>query len=183
MADARNNFAQPEEESPFGRHLKEVTRYLNIGIPSFTGTYTATLPEEEHWMILVQVPGRTFTPNVLPCQHIPCADLFLGCNVLCYRLFRQRVRRHRSFFMHSAMPLELMDSLYLPSLPLLSYLDGLKTLDVISVWLLLCYKSFEYCVCQHYRSRDDTEAQRLDRLRSGRYKMVSEHTLSVGHDH
>ena len=47
--------------------------------------------------------------------------------------------------MHSAMLLELMDSLYLPSLPLLSYLDGLKpyyynkfsfkTFDVISVWL------------------------------------------------
>ena len=58
-------------------------------------------------------------------------------------------------------------------------LDGLKpyycsrfsfeTFDVISVWLLLCYKSFEYCVCQHYRSRDDTEAQRLDGLRSTRY--------------
>ena len=52
---------------------------------------------------------------------------------------------------HSVMPLKLMDSLYLPSLPLLSYLDGLKpyycnkfsfeTFDVISVWLLLCYKS------------------------------------------
>ena len=24
-------------------------------------------------------------------------------------------------------------------------------------------------MCQHYRSRDDTEAQRLDHLRSGRY--------------
>ena len=31
--------------------------------------------------------------------------------------------------------------------------------------------------------RDDTDAQRLDRLRSSRYKMVSEHTLTVGHDH
>ena len=49
------------------------------------------------------------------------------------------------------MPLELMDSLYLPSLPPLSFLDGLKpyycykisfeTFDVISVCLLLCYKS------------------------------------------
>ena len=57
-----------------------------------------------------------------------------------------------------------------------------ETFDVISVWLLLCYKSFEYCVCQHYRSRDDTEAQRLDHLRSGRYKMVSEHMLTVGRD-
>ena len=62
MADSRNKFAQPDEDTPFGRHLKEVTKYLNIGIPSFTGTYTATLPEEERWMICVQVPGRTFTP-------------------------------------------------------------------------------------------------------------------------
>ena len=60
MADARNKFTQPDEDTPFGRHLKEVTRYLNIGVPSFTGTYNATLPEEEHWMIQVQVPGRTF---------------------------------------------------------------------------------------------------------------------------
>ena len=37
-------------------------RRMNIGIPSFTGTYTATLPEEERWMIRVQVPGRTFMP-------------------------------------------------------------------------------------------------------------------------
>ena len=62
MADARNKFA------PFGRHLKEVTRYLNIGIASFTGTYNATLPEEERWMIQVQVPGRTFTPVTKPIE-------------------------------------------------------------------------------------------------------------------
>ena len=68
MADARNKFAQPDEEAPFGRHLKEVTRYLNIGIPSFTGTYNATLPEEERWMIQVQVPGRTFTPVTKPIE-------------------------------------------------------------------------------------------------------------------
>ena len=47
MEDARKKFAQLYEDTPFGRHLKEVTRYLNIGIPSFTGTYIATLPEEE----------------------------------------------------------------------------------------------------------------------------------------
>ena len=47
MADARNKFMEPDEDTPFGRHLKEVTRYPNIGIPSFTGTYNATLPEEE----------------------------------------------------------------------------------------------------------------------------------------
>ena len=64
----KNKFAQPDEDTPFGRHLKEVTRYLNIGIPSFTGTYNATLPEEERWMIQVQVPGRTFTPVTEPIE-------------------------------------------------------------------------------------------------------------------
>ena len=68
MADARNKFVQPDEDTPFGRHLKEVTRYLNIGIPSFTRTYTATLPEEERWMIRVQVPGRTFMPVTEPIE-------------------------------------------------------------------------------------------------------------------
>ncbi|SPT19325.1 unnamed protein product [Triticum aestivum] len=68
MADARNKFMQPNEDTPFGRHLKEVTKYLNIGIPSFTGTYNATLPEEERWMIQVQVPGRTFTPITEPIE-------------------------------------------------------------------------------------------------------------------
>ena len=68
MADPRNKFAQPDEDTPFGRHLKEVTRYLNIGIPSFTGTYNATLPEEERWMIRVQVPGRTFAPITEPIE-------------------------------------------------------------------------------------------------------------------
>ena len=68
MADSRNKFAQPDEDTPFGRHLKEVTRYLNIGIPSFTGTYTATLPEEERWMIRVHVLGRTFTPVTEPIE-------------------------------------------------------------------------------------------------------------------
>ena len=62
MADARNKFTQLDEDTLFGRHLKDVTRYLNIGVPSFTGTYNATLPEEERWMIQVQVLGRTFMP-------------------------------------------------------------------------------------------------------------------------
>ena len=64
----KNKFAQPDEDTPFGRHLKEVTRYLNIGIPSFTGTYKATLLEEERWMIQVRVPGRTFSPNSKPIE-------------------------------------------------------------------------------------------------------------------
>ena len=68
MTDARNKFTQPDEETPFGRHLKEVTRYPNIGIPSFTRTYSATLPEEERWMIQVQVPGRMFKPVIEPIE-------------------------------------------------------------------------------------------------------------------
>ena len=68
MVDARNKFAQPDKDAPFGRHLKEVTRYLNIGIPSFTGTYIATLPEEQRWMIQVQVLGRTFTRVTKPIE-------------------------------------------------------------------------------------------------------------------
>ncbi|KAM3402150.1 hypothetical protein ACQJBY_006227 [Aegilops geniculata] len=68
MVELKNKFAQPDEDTPFGRHLKEVTRYLNIGIPSFTGTYNATLPEEECWMIQVQVPGRTFSPTTKPIE-------------------------------------------------------------------------------------------------------------------
>ena len=68
MADARNKFTQPDEDTPFGRHLKEVTRYLNIGVPSFTGTYNTNLPEEERWMIQVQVLGRTFMPVTEPIE-------------------------------------------------------------------------------------------------------------------
>ena len=68
MADARNKFTELDEDTPFGRHLKEVTRYLNIGIPSFTGTYIATLPIEERWMIRVQVLGRTFMPVTAPIE-------------------------------------------------------------------------------------------------------------------
>ena len=68
MADTRNKFTQTDEDTPFGRHLKEVTRYPNIGIPSFTGTYTSTLPKEERWMIQVQVPGRTFKPVTEPIE-------------------------------------------------------------------------------------------------------------------
>ena len=64
----KKKFAQPDEDTPFGCHLKEVTRYLNTGIPSFTGTYNTTLPKEEHWMVHVQVPGRTFLPTSKPIE-------------------------------------------------------------------------------------------------------------------
>ena len=66
MADPRNKFTQPDEDTPFGRHLKEVTKYLNIRLPSFTGTFSATLPEEVRWRIKIRVPGRTFAPTTEP---------------------------------------------------------------------------------------------------------------------
>ena len=81
--------------------------------------------------------------TVLLCQHIPCDDPFSGCNVLCCRLFRRGVRFVRSLPCSSTMLLESMDSLYLPSLPLLSYYMALshiycnkfsfETFDEISV--------------------------------------------------
>ena len=47
MADPRNKFTQLDDNTPFGCHLKEVTKYLNIGLPSFTGTFSTSVPEEE----------------------------------------------------------------------------------------------------------------------------------------
>src|SRR6187399_286171 len=66
MVDPRNKFTQPDKDTPFGRHLKEVTRYLNIGIPSFTRT--TTLPEEERWIIHVPIIGTTFMPVIEPIE-------------------------------------------------------------------------------------------------------------------
>ena len=68
MSDPRNKFKKPDDDTCFGRHLKEVTKYLNISIPSFTGTFNATLPEEERWMIQVRVPGRTSAPITEPIE-------------------------------------------------------------------------------------------------------------------
>ena len=48
--------------------MKEVTRYLHIGIPSITGEFYATLPEEECWKIKVSVPGRTIAPVTEPLE-------------------------------------------------------------------------------------------------------------------
>ena len=48
--------------------------------------------------------------------------------------------------------------------------------------IALRYKSFKYYVCQHYRSRDDTYAQRFDRLRSDRYKIKVEPSVAMVKD-
>ena len=115
-----------------------------------------------------------FRKNILALQPPPaiyaCSDsIFLFIILLCYiasifhvptrfglqhimlQTFQTMSKVPQVVVVHSAMPLELMDSFYLPSLPLLSILDGLnpyycnkfsfEIFDVISVWLKLCYKS------------------------------------------
>ena len=70
MKDAKIKYSQPDEGTLFGFHLKEVTKYLNIGLPSFTGTFNSTLPEEERWKIQAHVPGRTFAPITKPIDSV-----------------------------------------------------------------------------------------------------------------
>ena len=68
MSEPQNKLTQPDDITPFERHLKEVTKYLDIGLRSFTGTFTATLPEEEHRRIKFRVPRRTFAPTTEPIE-------------------------------------------------------------------------------------------------------------------
>ena len=70
MTHTKIKYAQPDESTPFGLHLKEVTKYLNIGLPSFTGTFNATLLEEERWKIQAHVPGRTFAAITKPIDSV-----------------------------------------------------------------------------------------------------------------
>ena len=69
MGDPRNKFTQSDDDTPFRLHLKEVTKYLNIGLPSFTRTFSTSVPEEEHWNIKVWITGRTFGPTT---ESIDC---------------------------------------------------------------------------------------------------------------
>jgi len=68
MSTSKTRFAQPDETMPFRRHLKKAVKYLNIALPTFTGTFTATLPEEKRWRIEVCIPGRTFVPTTDPIE-------------------------------------------------------------------------------------------------------------------
>ena len=60
MSTPNIEFAQPDGTMPFGRRLKKIAKYLRIALPSFTRTFTATLPEETRWKIEIYIPGRTF---------------------------------------------------------------------------------------------------------------------------
>jgi hypothetical protein len=66
MATPNIKFAQPDETMPFGRCLMEIVKYLQIALPSMTGTFIATLPEEKCWRIEVHIPGRTFEKTTEP---------------------------------------------------------------------------------------------------------------------
>ena len=80
---------------------------------------------------------------MLHCQHIPCADLFPGCNVHVADFSDdEQGALGRGSILSDAVGVDGLT--YLPSLPLLSLLDGLKpyfycnkfsfeTFDVISV--------------------------------------------------
>ena len=62
------------------------------------------------------------------------------------------------------------------------YMDWGNSIYVtLYMWFTSIINPRVLCVSA-YQSRDDTQAQSLDRLRLGRYKMVSEHMLTVGRD-
>ena len=46
MSSALVDFDQSDETMPFGRQLVKITKHLKIGLPTFTGTFTDTLPKE-----------------------------------------------------------------------------------------------------------------------------------------
>ena len=101
MVDPRNKFTQSDDDTPFGKHLREVTKYLNIGLPSFTGAFSTSVPEEERWKINVWVPGRTFAPTMEPIDfyldapswsigksmaHISPLDAYVRCITRSWRI-------------------------------------------------------------------------------------------------
>src|ERR1041384_1563421 len=66
MSTTMTQFTQPDETMPFGRRLMKITKYLNIGLPSFTGTLKTSTLEYRRWRIDVHIPGRTFGRNNKP---------------------------------------------------------------------------------------------------------------------
>jgi len=56
MSSTMTQFTQPDETMPFGRRLMKITKYLNIGLPSFTGTLKTSTLEDRRWRIDVHIP-------------------------------------------------------------------------------------------------------------------------------
>ena len=68
---------------------------------------------------------RSITLYVLPCQHIPCADPSRAATVM-LQTFQTMIKEFlgRGSILSDAVGVDGLT--YLPSLPLLSLLDGLK---------------------------------------------------------
>ena len=103
----------------------------------------------------IEQPFHSITLYVLLCQHIPCVDPFRAATLM-LQTFQTTIKGFQVMVLYSVMPLELMDSLIFQAFRCYHYQMALshiycnkfsfETLDVISVRLLLCYKSFKYCV-------------------------------------
>ena len=75
MSSALVEFEQPDETMPFGRQLVKIMKHLKIGLPTFTGTFTATLPEEKHWRINAHIVRNRTKPIDF---HVDTATWGLG---------------------------------------------------------------------------------------------------------
>ena len=73
----------------------------------------------------VEIAFFLFTLYVLPCQHIPCADPFRAATLM-LQTFQTTIKEFlgRGSILSDAVGVDGLT--YLPSLPLLSLLDGLK---------------------------------------------------------
>ena len=101
------------------------------------------------------------------CRYIQCTDLH-GCNVSCCRYFLPTSKSTvQGYGLHSTCRWRWWDSTpdYLFPLWLTRYISVLRYLYM---WLHFDIYIDVLCV-PAYWSRDGTETQRLDRLRSGRY--------------
>jgi len=106
------------------------------------------------------------------CRYIQCTDLH-GCNVSCCRYFLPTSKSTvQGYGLHSTCRWRWWDSTpdYLFPLWLMRYISVLRYLYM---WLHFDIYIDVLCV-PAYWSRDGTETQRLDRLRSGRY--INSHT-------
>ena len=82
-------------------------------------------------------------------------------------------------FLHSTLPLVLMGIHNLVTSAI--WIEVIIFYVTLYMWFTSVINPRVLCVSA-YRSRDDTKAQRLDPFGSGRYKMVSEHMLTIGRD-
>ena len=89
-------FTQPDETMPFGRCLMKITKNLNIGLPSFTGTLKTSTPEDRCWRIDVHIPGCTFGRNIKPIDFfLEAPNWSLGKSVAAHTSLRRIHEEYR----------------------------------------------------------------------------------------